>query len=409
MNPDAFTKKCPQCGEMISGDESTCPKCGVSLRDAPVVCANCGKAAPGSAKFCPECGHALGRQEPGKKNAGQMAEKKNLNLWLPAIPLFILISFCLIVVVLGVLGAPSHLLVSGLGTVAAIGKPTLTPTATPTFTPSPTSTDTPTITPTPTLTPTPLPLPPATAKAKDTWVSPADGMEIVYIPEDHYVIGSLDSDPVAWIVEKPQHRVDLSGYWMDKTLVTNGMYAKCVQAGSCPAKIKVNSFFRDSYYGNSEFDDYPVVFVTWDEAQTYCTWAGRRLPTEAEWEVAARGRDERMYPWGNTPPNCSLVNFGAGVAKFCTGDTTAVGKYPQGASPYGLLDMAGNVWEWVADWLGPNYLAEPHQDPTGFSNGTLRVTRGGAYYSDAKYVRATFRAGHDPNDPTDYIGFRCAR
>jgi formylglycine-generating enzyme required for sulfatase activity len=371
--------------------------------DSEVICANCGKKVPGGARFCPECGHALGGQGLGKEEAKRVTEKKKPNIWMPVIPLFILTALCLVVVFLAVRDIPTTLLASGLGTVAAVGKPTQTPTATPTATE--TSTPTPSATPTP----TPPPMPPATAMSKDTWVSPVDGMEIVYIPEGHYGIGSLDSDPLAWILEKPQHRVDLSGYWMDKTLVTNGMYARCVQAGSCPAKIKVNSYFRASYYGNPEFDDYPVVFVAWDEAQTYCAWAGRRLPTEAEWEVAARGKDERMYPWGNTPPNCSLLNFGNGIAKFCTGDTTAVGKYPQGASPYGLLDMAGNVWEWVADWIGPNYLAEPHQDPTGFSSGTLRVTRGGAYYSDPKFVRSTFRAGHDPSDATDYIGFRCAR
>ena len=377
--------------------------------NSEVVCANCGKAAPGSARFCPDCGHALTGQAIGKKPAGQATEKNKQNIWMPVLPLFLLTGLCLIVVFLAIRGIPSAMLASGLGTVAAIGKPTLTPTVTPTFTPSPTSTDTPTITPTPTLIPTPFPLPPATARSKDTWVSPVDGMEIVYIPAGNYVIGSLDSDPVAWIVEKPQHRVSLSAYWIDKTLVTNGMYARCVQAGSCPAKLKLNSYFRGSYFGNPEFADYPVVFVTWDDAQKYCTWAGRRLPTEAEWELAARGTDGRTYPWGNTPPNCNLLNFGNGVAKFCTGDTTAVGKYPQGASPYGLLDMAGNVWEWVADWLGPNYLAVPIQDPTGFSSGTLRVTRGGAYYSDPKFVRTTFRAGHDPSDATDYIGFRCAR
>jgi formylglycine-generating enzyme required for sulfatase activity len=258
-------------------------------------------------------------------------------------------------------------------------------------------------------------MPPVDAKLKDTWVSPMDGMELVYIPEGQYLIGSLDSDPQAWIDEKPQHRVGLSGYWMDKTEVTNAMYAKCVQAGTCQTHKMNISYTRDSYYSNVEFANYPVVYVTWDDAQVYCAWAGRKLPTEAQWEAAARGPDGRKYPWGNSPPSCNLLNYtitlsaNFGLSNSCTGDTTAVGKYPKGASLYGILDLAGNVWEWVTDWKGPNYLVEPHQDPLGPPNGENRVIRGGYYFTDAKYVRATMRVGHDPKDATDYIGFRCAR
>ena len=409
MNPDVFEKKCPQCGEKISGNEPICPKCGAPLKDTTVICAKCGKGAPGSAKFCPECGHALIGEESGKKRAGQETEKKKLEFWIPTIPLIILISLCLIVVVLGIRNTPPSLLASELETVVAVGKPTQTPTAAPTAT----ATSTPTTTATPTS--TPAPMPPADATLKATWTSPVDGMALVYIPQGQYLIGALDSDPQAWVDEKPQHKVDLSGYWMDKTEVTNAMYAKCVQAGACPAKKMDISYTRDSYYGNVEFDNYPVIYVTWDDAQTYCAWAGRKLPTEAQWEVAARGSDGRKYPWGNSSPSCDLLNYTVtlstnfGLSDSCTGDTTAVGKYPQGASPYGILDMAGNVWEWVADWKGPNYLVEPHQDPLGPPNGESRVIRGGFYFNDAKYVRATMRLGHDPDDATDYIGFRCAR
>ena len=382
--------------------------------NSEVVCANCGKPAPGSAKFCQECGHALGGDGSGKKNAGQLEEKKKPNIWLPVLPLIILTGLCLIVVFLVIRSTPPAMLASGLGTVAAVGKPTQTPSPTP---PTTSSTPTPTTPATPTATPTstPPPMPPADAKSKDVWVSPMDGMTLVYIPEGQYMIGSLDSDPYAWINEKPQHKVDLSSYWMDKTLVTNAMYAICVQEGACPEHKMDISYTRDSYYGDVEFDKYPVIYVTWDEAQTYCAWAGRKLPTEAQWEVAARGTDGRKYPWGNSPPSCSLLNYTVtlsmnfGLSNTCTGDTTAVGKYPQGASPYGLLDMAGNVWEWVTDWLGSNYLVEPHENPLGPTTGELRVIRGGFYFDDAKYVRATMRTGHDPNDATDYIGFRCAR
>ena len=384
--------------------------------NSEVVCAKCGKPAPGSARFCPECGHLLGGDGSGKKNTGRLTEKKNPNIWLPVLPLFILTGLCLIVVFLIIRNTPPAMLASGLGTLAAVGKPTQTPSPTPTATESPSPIPTTPATPTATPTATPPPMPPAAAKAKDTWVSPLDGMTLAYIPAGQYLIGSLDSDPNAWISEKPQHKVELSGYWMDKTLVTNAMYAKCVQAGACPEhKIDI-SYTRDSYYSNAKFANYPVIYVTWNDAQTYCAWAGRILPTEAQWEVSARGSDGRKFPWGNSPPSCNLLNYAVslsmnfgGSSTTCTGDTTDVGKYPQGASPYGLLDMAGNVWEWVADWLGPNYLVEPHVNPTGPASGDLRVIRGGYYFTDAKYVRATMRVGHDPTDATDFIGFRCAR
>ena len=409
MNSDVSEKKCPQCGEKIVGDEQMCPKCGASLREKTIICATCGTEAPMGAKFCSECGRALTGDESGNKRDGRVAEKKKLESWIPTIPIIILISLCLVVVFLGIRNTPAALLASGLETIAAIGKPTQTPTASPAATTTQTATTIPTQTATATSTPIPPPTPPADAKLKDTWISPMDGMVLVYIPKGQYLIGSLDSDPQASINEKPQHKVDLSGYWMDKTEVTNAMYAKCVQAGACPVKIMDISFTRDSYYGNAEYDNYPVIYVTWDEAQTYCTWAGRSLPTEAEWEVAARGPDRRKYPWGNSAANCNLLNFGGGLANYCTGDTTAVGKYPQGASPYGILDMAGNVWEWVADWYGSNYLVEPHQDPLGFPTGENRVIRGGSWFNNTEYIRTTFRTNHSPDDATEYIGFRCAR
>ncbi len=252
-------------------------------------------------------------------------------------------------------------------------------------------------------------MPPTDAEPKATWVSPLDGMVLIHIPRDQYLIGSLDSDFPAWVGEKPQHKVNLTDYWIDKTEVTNAMYALCVDAGVCPEKILDLSFTRRNYFGVEEFDQFPVMYVTWDEAQTYCAFAGRRLPTEAEWEVAARGTDRRKYPWGNAAPTCNLLNFGGGLADYCTGDTTAVGKYPQGASPYGVLDMGGNVYEWVADWYGPNYMVEPHDNPVGLETGTLRVIRGGSWFNVADYVRAAFRTGHNPADQSEYIGFRCAR
>ncbi len=372
-------------------------------------CPNCGNETPAGAKFCPECAYDLSGKGSGNQGSARAAGKKKAGFWI-GFPLIILAGICLFVGYLSIRDIPADQLAYKVVTLAAIGKPTQTPT--PTLTPTATPSATPSATPTETATPTvtPPPLPPEEAAPKSAWSSPLDGMELIYIPAGHYSIGSLDSDPQAWIFEKPQHRVDLSGYWMDKTEVTNAMYAGCVQAGGCPEKTIVLSYTRDSYYGNPQFDHYPVIYVTWEQAQNYCAWAGRRLPTEAEWEVADRGPDPRMYPWGNSNPSCSLANYGEGVfPRYCAGgDTTEVGKYPQGASPFGILDMGGNVWEWSADWLNPNYVVEPHQDPLGAVSGELRVIRGGAWFNEAKYLRGAFRAGHDPEDPTEYIGFRCA-
>jgi eukaryotic-like serine/threonine-protein kinase len=238
-----------------------------------------------------------------------------------------------------------------------------------------------------------------------TWTRPADGMVMVYVPEGKFLMGSTDSDLMAHPGEKPQHSVSLDAYWIDQTDVTNAMYAVCVKAGACQPPTQSRSNTHNSYYNNPQYDNYPVVNINWMDANAYCTWAGARLPTEAEWEKAARGTDGRIYPWGNQSPDKSLLNYNGSV-----GDNTAVGNYPSGASPYGVLDMGGNVWQWVKDWYDANYYASsPSSNPQGPSSGTYRVLRGGSWSLPADGVRSAIRNRSTPTDDDLNVGFRCSR
>jgi eukaryotic-like serine/threonine-protein kinase len=225
-------------------------------------------------------------------------------------------------------------------------------------------------------------------------------MEMVYVPAGEFSMGSL----VDTADEQPVHTVYLDAYWIDRTEVTNVMYSQCVQAGACLRPFMNGSNTHSYYYSNPQYANYPVIDLRWGSAEKYCAWAGRRLPTEAEWEKAARGTDGRTYPWGNDNPNDSLLNFNSPA-----GDTAAVGSYLHGTSPYGALDMAGNVSEWVADWYDAGYYgASPKSNPTGPADGQYRVVRGGSWFSSVYLVRSADRHFLAPDTRDILVGFRCA-
>ncbi len=198
--------------------------------------------------------------------------------------------------------------------------------------------------------------PPAEAEPGAQWQAPADGMALVYVPAGRFWMGSLD-DRQADFDERPFHRPVLSAFWIDRTEVTNGMYRRCIAAGACSPPANLDSATRSSYFADPAYNDYPVIFISWDQAAAYCAWAGRRLPSEAEWEKAARGEDGRIYPWGwisalKSPKGPRLnycdaqcpYDYREAAADDGYADTAPVGSFPAGASPYGALDMAGNVW-----------------------------------------------------------------
>ena len=223
-------------------------------------------------------------------------------------------------------------------------------------------------------------------------------METVYIPAGYFEMGSAGNDLPADEDEQPLHRVYLDAYWFDRTEVTNQMYNLCISSGACTPPA------RTEYYLNLQYANHPMRGVSWDQANAYCGWANRRLPTEAEWEKAARGSDGRIYPWGNSNPNHEVLNFDQQI-----GDSTPVGAYPGGVSPYGVMDMAGNVWEWVQDGYTLDfYFISPEKNPLSISPVNRRVLRGGNWDSNAEGVRAANRFWAFPGR-NDTDGFRCAK
>ncbi len=224
--------------------------------------------------------------------------------------------------------------------------------------------------------------------------------------------------------ELPHHRVALSPYAIDRMEVTNYQYQLCVAEGVCEAPDYVKSKTVTEYYGTEQYKDYPVIYVSWYDAYNFCNWAGKRLPTEAEWESAARVKYENdvtpdiAYPWGDTTPDCNLANHyytrvtgDTQSYEYCVGDTSEVDSYPTGASRFNVLNLAGNVKEWVNDWYSPSYynnLATGILNPPGPSIGEYKVIRGGAFNSKKIYLLTADRQFDFPERSYYDVGFRCS-
>lgn len=248
--------------------------------------------------------------------------------------------------------------------------------------------------------PTPTALNISTPSVFPNEITDNQGVYMRLIPAENFLMGS----DTGGANEKPLREMYIDSFYMDVYEVTNKLYQTCVEAGSCVPPALKGSFLRDGmYYSNPTFDNFPVIYVNWEMAKSYCEWRGARLPTEAEWEKAARGREGNTYPWGY-----SYINCNGNIS--CAFETTQIGTYPKDISKYGIYDMAGNVQEWVADWYSETYYQDsPLSNPPGPSSGESRVLRGSAWNLDDYSARTSFRLAENPIVTYHYVGFRCAR
>jgi formylglycine-generating enzyme required for sulfatase activity len=223
---------------------------------------------------------------------------------------------------------------------------------------------------------------------------------MVLVPSGEFTMGSPTGD----VDERPPHQVYLDSFLIDKHEVTVGQYAEFLQqaGGNAPSDWKTMNQLSNKKR--------PVSNVDWADAAAYCKWAGKRLPTEAEWEKAARGTDGRLYPWGNEPPTTRHANYGQSGSNN-NGALSPVGSFEEGKSPYGVYDMAGNVWEWVSDWYDHDYYkASPQRNPEGPPTGGFKGIRGGSWNSSPRALRSADRYWDPPTFRSQYSpGFRCVK
>ncbi|HIE26225.1 TPA: formylglycine-generating enzyme family protein [Candidatus Poribacteria bacterium] len=247
----------------------------------------------------------------------------------------------------------------------------------------------------------------------DEIITPKDDAPMRLVPAGDFLMGTSDAEMELYRIlfplraegrfvnERPQHLVYLDAFYIDKFEVTNKLYQKFIAETGYPAKSYLN---RAPY----NLPELPAVVLNWEDAAAYARWAGKRLPTEAEWEKAARGTDARIWPWGDEWDASKLnANDGTGAIDGYA-QTAPVGQYPQGISPYGVHDMAGNIWEWVADWYDPHYYQiSPRRNPTGPPTGEYHVLRGGGWAENYDFARCASRWGSNPGSLLR--GFRCAK
>lgn len=239
-----------------------------------------------------------------------------------------------------------------------------------------------------TLTPPPTEIPVESIPSLDSASAEIYNADMVLVPEGEFIMGNNYNNT--------SRNIYLDAYYIDKYEVTNVLYKSCVDAGICAVPHKEFSASSPSYYGDSAFDNYPVIYVDWFMAEAFCAWRGTKLPTEAEWEKAARGTDGRTYPWGeDNTAYAHRIYF--------------VGGIERDISPYGIYDMGLNVAEWVADWFSKTYYQDsPLENPLGPENGTMRVVRGGAPFNPEP-VPTFSRNRQPPSDANDNVGFRCVK
>lgn len=257
------------------------------------------------------------------------------------------------------------------------------------------------------------------APSQDTRLRPADGMTMVWVPGGEFRMGRT------WSLKDRTHTVELDAFWIDRTEVTNAQFSEFLNDQGNRVEDGINwlepaAGHRGIEYGQIQeiggifrpregYEDYPVVEVSWYGASAYCSWAGGRLPTEAEWEYAARGPRAAVYPWGHEFNQDALNYNETGFSGGGQVHWMPAGSFPAGASWCGALDMAGNVWEWVSDWWSEDYYRHsPTHDPQGPESGEFRIGRGGSWYDDPWHVRSAYRKGLSASSARiHWIGIRC--
>lgn len=399
------------------------------------ICANCQHANMPQARFCARCGQPLPAPPAAPLPVAAPARRRP--------PVFVVLALALLLIGAGLSGlvwaltrpapaaadmpppadaatGPPPGAENGIGAAATaspiapnpnVEEPSPAPAATATrLAADATATaPLPTATPAqqPTMTPTQLP----------NQRTAQDGMVQLLVPAGDFLMGSagdLDADED----EQPQRTIFLDAFWVDQTEITNRMYAACVAAGACTTPAQISSNSRADYYEDPAYAGYPVVHVSRQAAAVYCQWAGRRLPSEAEWEKAARGSDGRIFPWGNAlgdfranfcDRSCAF-NWAAVAINDSQQELGPVGSYPQGASPFGALDMVGNAYEWVLDEYDAFYYAGmPASNPVNPPTSNEAVIRGGSWFDRSAFIRAANRVNVEATLAGDNVGFRCVQ